>query len=251
MRTIEIAPKYAHLREFIEQLPSRIDHEGETVHDGRNLIKLFRAPDGTLLNVKRYHKPSIFNAMIYSLGMRQPKGRRAYDYPTPLLNAGIETPESVAYIEYRHCGLIGLSYFISVQCTYPNRFYEVIDFDENEYMPLAVEFAKFTAKMHKAGIMHCDYSPGNILWQRTDDGKYHFSVVDINRMYFGEVTLKMGCANFARLWARKKFFVTVAHTYAQERGFDPNECEQTLLDARRQFWHKYTKHHKVYFPLEL
>jgi len=71
--------------------------------------------DGTLVNAKRYCLPHLLNRLVYSTGLRKPKGLRAFTYPTRLLERGIETPEPIAYIEQRRCGLLGLSYFVSVQ----------------------------------------------------------------------------------------------------------------------------------------
>lgn len=248
MTYIQIAPKYERLREFIELIPERMATEGETIHDGRNLIKVLDAGDGLRLNVKRFHRPRLLNAIVYSAGLRKPKGVRAFGYPPLLLKAGIETPEAVAYIEERHAGLIGLSYFVSVQCPYPNRFYEVLDMPESEYVPLAEAFARFTARMHEARLMHRDYSPGNILWQRDNGGGYRFSVVDINRMYFGDVTMQQGCANFARLWGCRKFFDTMARAYAQARGMDEQTCMDEVWRCRQKFWRRYTRKHKMQMP---
>ena len=68
-------------------------------------------------------------------------------------------------------------------------------------------FAEFTARLHEAGILHLDYSPGNILYDKIGE-EYHFSLVDINRMHFGEVDIKKGCANFAPfMGGRRPFFI--------------------------------------------
>lgn len=249
--SIRINPKYASLQQYIATIPSRLETEGDTIHNGRNLIKVLTAPDGTLLNVKRYHRPSFFNRLVYSIGIRKPKGLRAYEYPKLLLDAGINTPEAVAYIEERTCGMLGFSYFISTQCKFERRFYEIVDDSPDIYVPLAKAFAKFTAHMHEAHFLHRDYSPGNILWQQSADGGYDFSVVDINRMYFGEVTLKQGCTNFARLWGSKLFFQTLAQTYAKERGMDEAQCLRVVMDERRRFWERYSKKHKISFKLDL
>ncbi len=239
-----LTPKYAHLRDFIARIPQLMLTEGETVYAARNLIKVLRAPDGTLLNVKRYHRPSLPNAIVYSTGLRTPKGLRAYTYPQRLLDAGIETPEAVAYIEERHGGLLGYSYFISLQCPYQHRFYEVIDLPSEQYTPLAEALGRMAAQMHNAGMLHRDFSPGNILWDIAG-GKYHFSIVDINRMRFGEVSQAKGCANFARLWGPTAFFETLARSYAQGRNLDADECVRMTLECRRKFWKKYKKHHKM------
>lgn len=251
MMSIRIADKYAHLKAFIESIPERMEHEGETIHNGRNLIKVMQTPDGLSVNVKRYHAPHFLNAIIYSTSLRTPKGQRAYEYPSILLSKGVETPEAVAYIENRVMGILKESYFISLQCPYPNRFYEVIKMKEEECLPLAEAFARFTAHMHEEQLLHRDYSPGNILWQKDDKGEYHFSVVDINRMYFGEVTMKAGCANFARLWGSKKFFKRIAEVYAKERGMNYEDCLSNIMEQRKLFWTKYSKRHNISFKLDL
>ena len=79
-------------------------------------------------------------------------------------------------------------------------------------------FAEFTARLHEAGILHLDYSPGNILYDKIGE-EYHFSLVDINRMHFGEVDIKKGCANFARLWGQTPFFILLGKEYAVREGW--------------------------------
>lgn len=245
-------PRYRHLEEFILSLPEKMagNNEGTVIHDGRNTIRLFTAPDGTPLNVKRYHKPSLLNAVVYSAGIRKAKGLRAFLYPKILLGKGIETPESVAYIEDRTCGIIGFSYYISIQCPYVHRLYETGDAAPEVYEPLARALAAMTANMHDNGVLHRDFSPGNILWD-IKDGRYVFSIVDINRMYFGKVGMRKGCANFARLWGPKRFISLLTTEYAHLRGFDAAECERIAMDRRSRFWKHYMKKRKVEFELEL
>ena len=110
-----INPKYEHLREWLERLPDEFERLGEVIYDKRNQLRVIEAPDGTLVNVKRYCVPHALNRVVYSLSIRQPKGQRAFLYPARLLERGIDTPEPIAYIEQRCCGLLGLSYFVSVQ----------------------------------------------------------------------------------------------------------------------------------------
>lgn len=44
------------------------------------------------------------------------------------------------------------------------------------------------AELHEAEVYHADFSPGNVLYDRTEEG-VRFSLIDINRMYFGPVSL--------------------------------------------------------------
>lgn len=249
MRKILINPKYASLRSFIEQIPDRMLREGETLKDHRNVIKVLTAPDGQRLNVKRYHIPQGLNSLIYSWGLRKPKGQRAYEYPPILLQKGIETPENIAYIEDRRFGLLGYSYFVCTQCDYGHELYEVGKAPDGTYNELAVALASFTAHTHESDVLHRDYSPGNILWKKDDDG-YHFSIIDINRMYFGKVDIEMGCANFARLWGPKSFIQLLCREYARLRGFDEDVAVQITMKHRRRFWEHYRKKHEIEFDLE-
>ena len=242
--------KYEHLREWLEQLPEDFEQLGEVIYDKRNQLRVIEAPDGTLVNVKRFCKTHLLNRVVYSSGIRQPKGLRAFLYPTRLLERGIDTPEPIAYIEQRHCGLLGLSYFVSVQSPLKHTLYEFGDAREGTYEEMAEALGRFTATMHDCEVLHLDYSPGNILWDKDDEG-YHFAVVDINRMRFGKVNMEDGCAALRRLWGPKRFIELIARHYAQARGFDKNEAVRLTMETRTAFWTRYSRRHPVDFPLEL
>lgn len=250
MHTIQINPKYETLRQWITSIPDRFETEGIEVYHLRNLIKTFEAPQGLTINVKRYHKPALPNRLIYSTGIRTPKGLRAYLYPKRLLACGIETPEPVAYIEERQHGLLGYSYFMSIHCSYPHTMYELGNAEAGTYEEIAVALAHYAANMHKQDILHKDFTPGNVLWKR-DGELFHFSIVDINRMYFGPVSFERGLRNLIKFWGPKDFVRIIINTYAQDRGADPAEAEKKALTWRRQFWSHYLKHHQVPFNVEL
>ncbi len=252
MKTIlTVNPKYESLRTFLERIPTLFDHEGREIYNDRNIIKVIDAPDGTALNVKRYCVPKGPNWLVYSLGIRKPKGLRAFRYPRRLMAAGIDTPEPVAYIEERHRALLGYSFLISVQCDYEHTLKDVGNAKVGTYEALAEALGRFTATMHDKHVMHRDYSPGNVLYHVDEDGHYHFSLVDINRMHFGPVGERRGCLNFIRLWGPKRFFVLLVRAYAEARGFDTDACVAFALERRRLFWTRYGKKHRVMFNLEL
>lgn len=252
-KKVFINPKYEYLRNYILQIPAIMEQEGTYIYGGRrNLIKLFEAEDGTQLNVKRFQKPRLLNNLIYSSGIRKPKGVRAFTYPAILLAKGIETPEAVAYIEYRNAaGLLQHSYFISRQCPYRHLLYELGDATPDVYDPLAKALARYTAYMHDHEVLHLDYSPGNILWDIDADGTYHFSSVDINRMRFGAVNMQEGCKSFCRLWGPKAFIQLLVEEYAHARHFDPATCTAITMKARAEFWQRYQKKREIEFKLEL
>lgn len=250
MRKIFINPKYEALRSYMESIPERMLHEGNVLYNKRNLIKELITPDGMHINVKRYHKPFLINNFVYSLGFRKPKGQRAFEYPVVLKNKGISTPEAVAYIEDRKCGLLQYTYFISLQAQGYKTLYEVGDAIQGTYEKLAEALGCFTASMHKKEVLHKDYSPGNILYKVEND-VYQFTIVDINRMRFGPVDMQAGCQNFVRLWGPKRFIILSVEAYAREREFNSEACVEMVLKERSRFWRAYQKRHPVEFNLEL
>ncbi len=245
---IVVNPTYDHLRGFIESIPNSFETEGRIIYSGRNLIKVMEV-NGIEINVKRYGIPAFVNRVVYSF-FRVPKGRRAFEYPQMLLQKGFETPVPIAYIEQRRCGLIDYSYFVSMQSPYQRNFYEFGNADIEHCKDVVIAFARYTAELHQAGIMHRDYSPGNILFDKIN-GKYHFMLVDINRMSFGRISVEMGCANFARLWGQKAFFRLLAKEYAQARHADEAYCVERVLSYRKKFWTYFAKKHTVKYNLEL
>ncbi len=249
--TLRINPKHEALRAFLGTIPTVFDHEGREIYRDRNVIKVLTAPDGTELNVKRYCVPKGPNRLVYSLGIRKPKGLRAFRYPQRLLAADIETPEPVAYIEERQRGLLGFSYLVSMQCPYEHTLKDVGNAEDGTYEELAETFGRFTAWMHDRDILHRDYSPGNVLYHVDEKGHHHFALVDINRMHFGPVGQRRGCLNFIRLWGPKRFIELAVRSYAETRGFDADECVAYALRKRRKFWLRYGKKHRVLFKLEL
>ena len=171
-------------------------------------------------------------------------------HPEKLLEKGFETPCPIAYIEETKMGLIGHSYFMSVQSPYRYNFCQFGNADIKSCEDVVTAFAEFTARLHEAGILHLDYSPGNILYDKIGE-EYHFSLVDINRMHFGEVDIKKGCANFARLWGQTPFFILLGKEYARSRGMDEEECVRLILHYRKKFWNRYRRRHQVWFQLDI
>lgn len=245
---IVINPAYESLRDFITRLPAVFPREGETIYKSRNEIKVFEV-DGFRLNVKQYHVPSPINRLVYTF-FRPAKVYRAYRYAYRLLEQGFDTPEPVAYLMVRRCGLVGVSYFVSIQSPYARNFYEFGKGALYGREEIVAALGRYTARLHEAGIYHCDYSPGNILFDCDAQGKVVFTLVDINRMQFGRVSLEKGCANFARLWGKREFFRLVAREYAAGRGFDPEVCERRVMHYRDGFWRKHAKKHYISFEMD-
>lgn len=237
------------MREFVAAISERFA-EGELVQQGsRNTLRRFRIGDTSVV-VKHFGVPNAVNRVAYTF-LRKPKGVRAYLYALRLRAAGFDTPAPIAYVERRRGGLIADSYLITEECPYRRRFYEFGDAersDESEEIVRAM--VRRAAALHMAGILHRDFSPGNILFDSVD-GEWRFAVVDINRMRFGSVSAEQGCRNFARLWGQLWMFRVIAQEYAAQRGVDPEWCFAEIRRARAKFWKRFAKRHKVKYRLHL
>ena len=96
-----------HLRDFTQRLPELFDREGEVLHTGRNTIKAFEV-EGERLAVKRFKRPNLLRAVIYTF-FRRSKARRSYEHAVRLRALGVDSPEAVAWSEYRRHGLLCVS----------------------------------------------------------------------------------------------------------------------------------------------
>ena len=243
---------YCHLYDFIAEIPTVFDQSGEIIYEDRNTIRRVNAPDGSIINVKRYCRPKGINRFVYSMGIRKPKGERAFYYPALIEKMGIATPTPIAYIEERHCGILAYTWFVSVHWPYEHTMKDVVKFQGRSEETLARKFGRFTAVIHKKGLIHPDYSPGNILFQITENEDYLFALVDTNRMRFGNrISIRDGIRNLRRLWGSKCFFITVVDEYVRARGAIPEEWIKYALDVRAKFWTKYGKRHNIPFEIEL
>ena len=227
---IVLNDKYAHLRTFIESLPDIFDKEGESIFLARNEIRLYDE-GGFTLNVKSYKVPILINRIAYTF-FRPSKASRAYEHALTLLSKGFQTPDPVAYIETKKSGLLHRSFFISLHTPMDGhmRLFNDEDASNAGKEDLIKAFAEFTARLHEADVLHCDYSPGNILREKVDEmGNYNFSLVDINRMQFRPVSVEMGCKNFRRMRGNDEFFRLCATYYAKGRGADVEQCVEAFL----------------------
>ena len=235
---LTINPKYIALKPWLETLPDHFDTDGEVIYQARNTIRRITVNNLNLV-VKRYHKPALPNRIIYST-LRQPKALRAYENAITLNELSIPTPEPVALLIPDK--LILESYLVTIESPLKHTFFDFRDGVTDGREDIIRAFARFAADMHQKGILHRDFSPGNILYDCID-GKPQFQVVDINRMSFRHLTWQDGCRNFARLWGKRRFFEILADEYAMARNLNPTEVLAEILKARETFWrHRPTDH---------
>lgn len=152
---------------------------------------------------------------------------------------GFNTPEPIAMIEQFQKGLLTNSYYV---CCYDNgetvRYLMDGKVEGNEDKLLA--FARYTFALHQAGILHLDYSPGNILIHQNGANEYSFSLVDVNRMQLlPEIDCDKVCRNMCRLCISREVLAYIMTEYASLRGWDVAATVKLALYYSDQFFTHY------------
>ncbi|MDR2145097.1 MAG: lipopolysaccharide kinase InaA family protein [Tannerella sp.] len=214
---IVINPSYAHLREYISDIPYHRYKCDKVYRNKRNTVEEVTAPDGTKLVIKRYKRPTLANMVVYTF-LRWSKPRRSCIFAGRLGKYGIQTAEQVAYIETFKWGFFHTGY--SITRFIPDELLEKVNtLPEKERDTVLYHFARFTYDLHLKGIKHGDYSAGNVFFRR-ENGRYIFTLIDINRMQFRRRMTKKACMKEFRRLLNRKGMITVAEHYAALRGWN-------------------------------
>ena len=174
---VVIAPYSPLPADFWSRLPEVFGNEGETIYKGRNEIKNFTV-DGRTVCVKKYSVPPFFNRIFYSWGWRTCKAKRTYENAAEILKRGFNTPKQYGYIIKRKNGWVDTCFSVG---EFVENARTVVQDKQDENLVRA--FACYTADLHAHGMMHRDYILNNILYTH-NDGKYEFTLIDINRFVF-------------------------------------------------------------------
>ncbi len=224
---------------LFEDIEHIFEKNGEVIYHERNTIKVFEW-SSHLINVKKFAVPHPINRFVYRY-LRKPKCVRALTYALRLQTLGIPTPEPIGYL-VRYRGIeIAESYLVTLQSPLGRNFYEFDEGGVSGREDIINGLAHFAAEMHDKGVVHLDFSPGNILFDKNQLGEWEYTIVDINRMKFAPVSLREGCANLQRLWGGLDFLRILANGYAEARGADPDVVYDTILHYHSQFWRGYNR----------
>ena len=202
--------------------------EGDIIYQGRNTLR----QNGNIVT-KSFAIPLLWRGILYGVFCKS-KARRSYEYA---LRLGGLTPAPIAYREVRYLGILRESAYACKASECSHTFNELIG---NPQFPnrstILQAIGRFTALLHQRGVLHKDYSGGNILF--TTDGS-RIEIVDLNRIRFCHgISMNLGLRNFERLNIDREALTIMAKAYAQAMGYDPDYCSQYIIQHR---WHKHIK----------
>lgn len=209
---------------LLQTIQTNFNLVDETIHKARNELKILNY-ENTDLVVKSFKIPNIINRIVYTF-FRDSKARKSYDYS---LKIGDFTPNPIGYIEFFKFGLLEKSYFIAEKFAYDFTIREpLLDNEFANREEIFKAFARFTFSLHEANIFHNDYSPGNILIKKINNG-FIFKIVDINRMKFIPFSQEMRAKNFSKLWADDEILKIISHEYKKHCKLNDDFTKQVLF----------------------
>lgn len=238
MRTIiHLNPAFDVLQPVIDDLAvNGVPADATLIYEGRNSVYTLQR-DGYLLNIKAFKVPRFPNCYVYG-NLRKGKARRSLLNAQRLLNLGFDTPAPVAFIELRHGLRMGQSYYVSLQIQAENVRYWTQKPDHDAMLPA---LADEMVRLHRAGVLHKDFSPGNVLYT-VAEGKYHFYLIDLNRMQFDVHSHCRLMRNFSAIHIESADQTArLARLYAAAANLDADTTER---EARAQL-DKYLKKKKT------
>lgn len=240
MMTIYVNPKYSEIEGFIKEMPFIFPKSGDVIHSGRNTVKKIKV-NGLVINIKSFKIPILINRIIYKY-FRKSKAERSFKYAHTLLKMGIKTPEPIGYIEKSKNGLFTESYYISVHEEVQGTMKDIYNLPTNKGEELIKSFTDYTAYLHKKGVFHKDYSPGNILYKKVEQN-YHFFLVDLNRIKFKTLSLFDSCKSFSRIKLDQQRLRLIVTQYSKRRNYNIFLCDLFINYFNRTFWKRHLIRH--------
>ena len=223
MRKVFTLPQYAQLKEFMASLPERFErNEGTLIYNGRNQLREFNI-NGLDIIVKSFAIPRLVNQIAYGF-LRPSKAQRSCEYAQMLIDHGIASPQPIGWFTERKNLLFSRSFYACLKSENPYTFKDIVapGFDGRDDHLRAI--ARVTAQMHNCGYLHSDYSAGNILSGRKEDGSISVEIIDLNRIRFKKIDMAMGCRNLERLPMNDEIIEIMGKAYAEARHFDVQKC---------------------------
>lgn len=235
IKACTINPQYAYLKVFIDSLPFKFTTSGDVIYKGRNELRRFNI-DGLSIVVKSFKVPHFVNKIAYSY-FRKSKAQRSYEYGLRLLSLGIHTPDPIAFIEIQKNGLLTNSYYICLASDYTT-FRDIYDQQLEDKLDIVKGVGYFAAKIQKQGVIHKDFTQGNILFKKSANGEILFSLIDINRLIFSNIDIEKGCLMFKGMWESEEAIKEMANAYAKSMGYNERQVENLVLENVVRFRNK-------------
>lgn len=211
---LKISSRFEHLRTGIASiLKNGVPKEAEPIYVDNNIVYRYTIDNNPIV-IKSFQVPNLIDSYIQTIAGKS-NSHQSYLNAKKLQQLGFRTPAPVAYGEVLNGNRLLRSYFMTEFINGSDMRGWENDLD-NE--PLLRAFAAEMAKMHEAGILHRDFSPGNVLVTGTPAIGFNFYHIDLNRMKFDVKSRNKLLTMFRSLSTSRDAISRLADYYAEAAG---------------------------------
>jgi len=220
-------------KDFVLNIKTYFNQEKNIViYDKRNIIKIVEFESKKYV-VKYFKIPHLLNQIIYRF-FRDSKAKRSFYNSMRLRQMDVHTPEPIGYIEFPIRFRFKESFYVSEFFDFDFEIRAVFT-DENfeDRENILQKFIEYTYMLHKKGVYHIDYSPGNILIKK-EANNYIFSIIDVNRMKFIEFDNNLRMKSISKLTNSKEDNHFMVQHYAKVSNIDEITLQNALDTALKE-----------------
>lgn len=243
-RTVNIIinEPYERFRPLLESLAARdVPPGARLIYRARNRVYTLGTDDGTQLNIKAFKHPSFPNSLIYT-HLRDSKASRSYHNSLRLLSLGLKAATPVGYVEVIDGGRLKASYYVSLQ----EGGSTIRDWENIPHSNDLIEaLARMLVSMHRQGVWHKDFTPGNILYSIGADGSYTFTLLDVNRMRFDVHDRGRLMSNFKAIHLDDDQMLRLARAYARAASLEADRVCAAALKAAEDYRRSKARHRRL------
>jgi serine/threonine protein kinase len=230
----EVNSNYLAVTPLVKDIENYFQRSTKILYDKRNEIRLVEFEEKKYV-VKLFCVPNLINQYVYHY-LRSSKAKRSYQYSKKIGES--LCPAAIAYREEYNGARLAKSYYISSYFDYDFTINALlINNSHEDYIKILELFADFTYTLHEKGILHRDYSHGNILIKK-EGADYQFRIIDVNRMQFRSLSLDDRLNNFSRLSANDEVMNIVISRYAQHIKVSADKALNIAISHRNKHMKK-------------
>ncbi|TVR43705.1 MAG: hypothetical protein EA402_08995 [Planctomycetota bacterium] len=196
------------------------------IYRGRNHLLRGISPWGEVV-IKSFRVPSILQALGYTC--RRSKALRSLVNGLILQRLGMPTPQPIAAVEERDGWRLRRSWYVCALVSDAHTIRGDLDAPNITASRRISQCGALAGVMHNAGLLHADFSPGNIIFSMNGDPY----LVDINRMRLGRVSACLGAGSIARMYAKGESRDIFCAAYAHVRGLRYASVQRRYTAAYR------------------
>jgi tRNA A-37 threonylcarbamoyl transferase component Bud32 len=228
---IHVSSRFTKIRPEIEKIIKHgIPAEAKVIYKSRNTVYRLTI-NGVALVIKAFHVPNLINSVVYT-HLRKSKAQRSYQNAKKLQELGFRSPDPIAFGEVLVDNRLRQSYYISVDVPGDDlRNWE----DKPDCDALLRAFAAELVRLHRAGVLHKDFSPGNVIYTREEDGAYRFHYIDLNRMEFNVHSRKKLMTMFSKINVDLAQTLRLAALYAMSAKDDMKATCNEAAEAHAEY----------------